>query len=91
MKRWSVVFKTLSNINRLKIIDILSRGKKINVGDLANQLNISLKSTSNHLAMLRNLDVLESKGAIGHVFYSINSKMPHDFHRILSNILGRKI
>jgi len=86
MKRWIVVFRTLANVNRLKIIDILSRGRKMNVGDIAKQLHISFAATSNHLAMLKNLDVLESEGASGHVFYSVNNHMPRDFRKILDHI-----
>jgi len=86
MKRWVVVFRSLANINRLKIIGILSGGKKMNVSDIARELHISFKATSNHLAMLKNLDVVEAEGVAGHVFYSINNKMPHDFYKILSYI-----
>ena len=89
MKRWSVVFRTLSNVNRLKIINILSKTGKMNVGDIAQELNISFAATSNHLAMLKNLDVLEAEGATGHVFYSINKRMPNDFRKVLS-VMGRR-
>jgi len=87
MKRWTVVFRTLANINRLKIIGLLSDGRKMNVGDIAESLKISFKATSNHLAMLKNLDVLEAEGAAGHVFYSLNPQMPNDFRKILNHIL----
>lgn len=86
MKRWTIIFRAFSNINRLKIISILSRGRKINVSDIARSLHISFKATSNHLAILKNLDVIESEGMSGHVFYSINKNMPSDFKKILSNI-----
>jgi len=82
MKRWVVVFRTLANIDRLKIIDMLSKSGKMNVGDIARQLHISFAATSNHLAMLKNLDVIEAEGAAGHVFYSVNSNMPRDFKKI---------
>lgn len=87
MKRWTVVFRTLSNINRLKIIAMLSDGRKMNVGDIAEDLKISFKATSNHLAMLKNLDVLEAQGVDGHVFYSVNPKMPKDFQKIIEIVL----
>ncbi len=90
MKRWVVIFRTLSNINRLKIINILSRGGKMNVGDIAKHLHISFNATSNHLAILKNLDVLESEGTAGHVFYFINKDMPNDFRKILNNILNNQ-
>ncbi|TAL49267.1 ArsR family transcriptional regulator [Patescibacteria group bacterium] len=84
MKRWTVVFKILGNINRLKIIDLLSDGQKMNVGDIAAALKISLTATSNHLVMLQKLDVLEVEGRAGHVFYYLNRKMPRDFSRALT-------
>lgn len=86
VKRWTVVFRALSNINRLRIIGILFGGRKMNVGDIAKSVGISLKSASNHLAILKNLDVLESHGNAGHVFYFINSQMPKDFQNILHSL-----
>lgn len=80
IKRWTVIFRALSNVNRIKIIEMLLGGRKINVSDIAKVLGISFKSTSNHLAILKNLDVLEAQGKSGHVFYYINSKMSKDFH-----------
>jgi len=88
MKRWTVVFRALANINRLKIIKMLAGGRKMNVGDIAEGLNISFKATSNHLAMLKNLDVLEAVGVEGHVFYSVNSQMPKDFQKIIETALN---
>jgi len=87
MKRWTVVFRALANINRLKTIKMLASGRKMNVGDIAEDLEISFKATSNHLAILKNLDVLDAQGVEGHVFYSINLQMPKDFQRIIEIIL----
>lgn len=87
MKRWTNVFRALANINRLKIIKMLYGGENMCVGDIARELKISFKATSNHLALLKSLDVVEAKGTSGHVFYSLNSKMPGDFRKILNNTL----
>lgn len=83
IKRWTVIFRVLSNSNRLKIIEMLWGGSKMNVSEIAKALGVSFKSTSNNLAILKNLDVLESQGKDGHVFYFINSQMPKDFHSII--------
>lgn len=83
MKRWTVIFRALANINRLKIITMLCRGRKMNVGDIAENLKISFKATSNHLAILKNLDVLDGRGTDGHVFYSVNYQMPKDFRKAI--------
>ena len=86
MKRWSIIFKALSNINRLKIIKMLENGKRKNVGEISKELRISLTATSNHLIILQKLEVLEDEGTSGHVFYELNSEMPIDFARILSQL-----
>ena len=82
------MFRVLANINRLKIIQMLADGRKMNVSDIADKLKISLKATSNHLAILKNLDVLESHGTAGHVFYSVNRQMPVDFHKVVNFFLN---
>ena len=65
---------------------MLSGDRKMSVGGISDDLRISFKATSNHLAILKNLDVVESQGTSGRVFYSINRKMPSDFHKILGHI-----
>jgi len=62
---------------------MLSGNNKMNVGDIAQNLHISFKATSNHLAMLKNLDILESLGSNGHVFYFLSKNMPQDFKKVL--------
>ena len=80
-KRWVNIFRALGNINRLKIIQMLSSGKSINVTEIAEELGIAVKSTSKHLIILQNLDVLESEGRRGHVFYSLSKNPPADMMR----------
>jgi len=87
MKRWTVIFRALANINRLKIIKLLVDGRKMSVTNIAEDLGISFKATSNHLALLKNLDVLEAQGIAGHVFYSFNRQLPKDFQKIIKIIL----
>jgi len=86
-KKWTVVFKALANTNRLKIIELLSNGNKMNVGDISASLKISFTATSNHLIMLQKLDVLDVEGRAGHVFYSLNPDMPRYFRNAISLFL----
>ena len=83
-RRWTIIFRALANINRLKIIRMLSGSRKMNVSEIAVALEISIKATSNHLAILKNLSVLSPQGVEGHVFYSINSQMPKDFRKTVN-------
>ncbi len=82
-KRWVNIFKVLSNINRLKIIEMLISGKSMSVTQIAEELKVSLKSTSKHLIILQNLDLLESEGRKGHVFYSVSKNPPTDFKQAI--------
>lgn len=77
-KRWVNIFKALGNINRIKIIQMLSAGQSLNVTDIAGKIKVSIKSTSRHLMILRNLELLDSEGKNGHVFYSINKNASAD-------------
>ena len=79
MPRWTIIFKALSNINRLKILNLLKSRGKMHVSDIAESLKISITATSNNLVMLQKLDVLETEGKDGQVFYELNARMPQDF------------
>ncbi len=50
----------------------------LSVSDITKRLNISLKATSKNLIILSNLDILESKGRDGHIWYSLDQNMPID-------------
>jgi DNA-binding transcriptional ArsR family regulator len=84
MKRWTLIFKALSNINRLKIIKLLVKKRQLNVGEIAHEINISLNATSKHLIILSSLDILESEGKKGHVFYRLNPDLPQDLKKSTS-------
>ena len=84
MYRWTIIFKALSNINRMKVIQLLKRHGSMNVGDIANALDISVTATSNHLVLLEKLGVLVSVGKGGHVLYALNQKMSKDFSDALA-------
>ena len=81
MKRWTQIFKALSNINRVKIIKLLSRRSKMNVSEIAKELDISANATSKHLIILHNLDVLSSQGKDNRVNYWVNSNMSPDIKK----------
>ena len=86
MKRLELVFKALSNINRLKIIKMLRSSKKMSVTDISKELKISFTAASRHLIILRNFSVLLSDGKDNHVFYYLNSELPGDFQKAIKLI-----
>ncbi|MCI0619552.1 metalloregulator ArsR/SmtB family transcription factor [Candidatus Wolfebacteria bacterium] len=87
MQQWELVFRTLGNINRLKIIKILSKETVLAVSEIAEKLDISVKATSQHLIILKNVGVLESVGKAGYVFYSLKPKPPKEFAKAIKLFL----
>jgi DNA-binding transcriptional ArsR family regulator len=84
MKRWTLIFKALANVNRLKIIKLLSGDRSLSVTEVADVLKISFRATSKHLIMLNNLDILENSGKQGHAFYHLNQNLPRDLKKAIS-------
>ena len=82
-KRWVSVFKALSNINRLKIIEMLLGGANLTVTEISGKLGISIKATSKHLIILQNLELLESEGKTSRVFYKFSKTAPADFKDVI--------
>jgi len=82
-KRWVNIFKAMANINRLKIIKMLSGGTNLSVTKIAEELEIAVKSTSKHLIILHILNFLESNGKKRHVFYGLNKNAPTNIKRAI--------
>lgn len=87
IKRWAIVFRALANANRLQIIKFLENDRRMAVSDIAEALDISIASTSNHLAILKNLDVVDDQGKDAHVYYRLSHELPKDFQKIISCML----
>ena len=68
------VFKALGDNNRLRIIKILASNMldSVCVNDLKKILNLSQPATSQHLKILKNIQILESKKVGNCVYYRIN-------------------
>ena len=65
--------KTLSNPKRLEILDILKGEGEITVNALAEALEIPKANTSQHLAVLRQAGVVNTRRDGINVFYSLRS------------------
>ena len=65
--------KTLSNPKRLEILDILKEREEISVNHLAEILEIPKANTSQHLAVLRQAGVVNTRKDGINVYYSLRS------------------
>ena len=74
------IFKAVGNERRLLILKHLFKVKELTVGQISELINLSFKSTSNHLSVLSNTDLIESRQVSLNKFYSIkNSSFPKEF------------
>jgi len=73
VKRKSLDLKCLGNEHRLGIVMYLKIKKSASVGEIADNLKISFKATSKHLAILEKGRVLARQSDSPFVIYSISS------------------
>lgn len=86
MRHHEKILKALANRRRLEIVKYLKDKKRANVGDIAEHIKLSFKSTSRHLAVLSGADLLEKEQKSLLVFYSITPKLPHLAKLVISEI-----
>ena len=76
--------KALANKRRLAIIKFLKQNKEATVGDIAEAIKLSFKSTSKHLAVLKAVDVVEYDQRSLSYYYKLSSPLPRASQAILS-------
>jgi DNA-binding transcriptional ArsR family regulator len=75
MKKLERTLKALANKRRLEILKYLKKEKEAHVGDIADKINLSFKSTSKHLSILFSVDIIEKEQRNLHVFYCISENL----------------
>lgn len=78
------IYKAFANKRRLLIIKFLYKNPKSSVGDIAEEINLSFKSTSRHLQVLKNVDVVESEQISSEQFYYLINKSHPFLKQVLS-------
>ncbi|MFA4937254.1 MAG: metalloregulator ArsR/SmtB family transcription factor [Patescibacteria group bacterium] len=72
------IFKALASKRRLVIIRLIGEKREMSVGDIANQIKLSLKATSKHLIILQQAGFIEreQKKFVG--IYSLSQNLDND-------------
>ncbi len=86
MKEHERILKALANGRRLLIVAWLKKKHEATVGDIAEYLNLSFKSTSKHLSVLFKSDLLERRQDGLEVFYFLNPKLAKLASLVLSHL-----
>lgn len=78
------VLKALANRRRLAILRCIVKEKQVNVGRMAEELKLSFKSTSRHLAVLVAAGVLDKEQRSSQMFFSLSPTM----HRLAGKTIS---
>ncbi len=88
VKRMAKVFKALGEPTRLKIIKILaSEGGYCCVGAMAKRLGISQPAVSQHLKILKDAGILDSKRMGFHVHYFVDAKTLRSYKKQIDELI----
>jgi len=78
--------KALANKRRLAIIRFLKQEKEATVGDIAEAIKLSFKSTSKHLAVLKAVEIVEYEQRSLSYYYKLAAPLPEVSQIIFSLI-----
>lgn len=77
LNRMAAVFKVFGDINRLKIIKMLASemGGNLSVSGIADQLGVSQPAVSQHMKILKSINILTENKVGFRVYYQVNNAM----------------
>ena len=82
------ILKALANERRLSMVQFVrdSRAGEVSVGDIAEHIKLSFKSTSRHLALLEKADIFERRQESLYVYYRLHSSLPKVAKQIIDSL-----
>jgi DNA-binding transcriptional ArsR family regulator len=83
-------FKALSNPARIFILELLRSGE-LSVTELQDQLKIDSSSVSQHLSVLRNKNIVESRKAGTTVYYRVSDPQVFTLLDVARDIFNRQL
>ncbi len=86
----AVLFRILGHPARVRILEILADGEQ-SVGALQAALGLDSSGTSQHLAALRRIGVVESRRAGTSVYYRVDDPRVFDLLSAGRDIIGRRL
>ncbi|OGG60533.1 hypothetical protein A3C86_01630 [Candidatus Kaiserbacteria bacterium RIFCSPHIGHO2_02_FULL_49_16] len=78
--------KALANRRRLAIVRFIKKKNETSVGDIAEEIKLSLKSTSRHLAVLFSAGILDREQRSLQVFYKLSPDIAEPVRRVVSTL-----
>ena len=76
------ILKSMANDNRLKILSLLYE-HELSVGQLEKMINLSQSALSQHLAILRNNNVVKTRRVAQTIYYRLENNLVRDILKLL--------
>ncbi|MBE6451052.1 MAG: winged helix-turn-helix transcriptional regulator [Alphaproteobacteria bacterium] len=77
-----LILKSMANDNRLKILSLLYE-HELSVGQLEKMVNLSQSALSQHLAILRNNNVVKTRRVAQTIYYRLENNLVRDILKLL--------
>lgn len=77
--------KAIANMNRLSIIKLLNDKTELNVGDLEKATKLSQSAISQHLAIMREANLVKTRREAQQIFYSLKDSKVLSVAQMLLN------
>lgn len=85
----SQTFAALSDPNRRHILSLL-KNSELTVGEILSSLDITMATLSHHLDILRRANLVSSRRAGRHIFYSLNLSVAEELIAEISKLIKIK-
>lgn len=82
--------KALADPTRLRMIDLLNSGKPLCVNALARRLNVTQSAISQHLRILRQINLVTGNRMGYHIHYQVNTEEANRLEVLLSELISKK-
>ena len=78
------LFRTLSDETRLRAVTLLMREGELSVGEIAHSLSMVQPKVSRHLAVLREIGIIDDRRDGQWIFYQLSAKLPRWAQTVLA-------
>lgn len=87
---WAEIIKALAHPSRLFIVDELSRGERC-VCELTEMIGADMSTVSKHLAILKNVGIVQDEKRGTQVYYSLKCPCVLDFITCVNEVLKSNV
>lgn len=77
--------KAIANENRLKVLYLIA-DKEMSVGEIEKEVHLSQSALSQHLAVLRNYDIVKTRRKAQTIFYQLKDEKMRQIIKFLNEI-----